>query len=275
MVAFHASHELPLRFMKHILKSRDLGGIGIFESLYPAKFTQPRHTHALASFSFVLAGSYVEIYGAQSQRRQPSTIVFHPPQESHAVDYQSGPVRILSVQMDSRRLTYLKERSIVFDSRISGHTETIDWLGHRLYHEFHHADDVSALALEGLVFEILAEAVRGQSAIKESSPRWLRQAEDFLRENFTLAFQFEDVAKAAGVHPVHLARVFRKKNGCTIGEYVRRLRLDFAAKEIVATNKFLGEIAIASGFADQSHLTKTFKARFGVTPSEYRRLHRC
>jgi AraC family transcriptional regulator len=275
MVAFHASHELPYRVMNHTLKSRELGGIGIFESLYPAKLTQPRHTHALASFSFVLAGSYLESYGSQSQIRQPSTIVFHPPQESHAVEYQSDPVRILSVQIDSRRLRYLKERSIVFDSRVSGRTETIEWLGHRLYHEFHHVDNVSALALEGLVFEILAEAVRAQSAVKKTSPRWLGQAEVFLRDNFTLAFRFDDVAKAAGVHPVHLARVFRKKNGCTVGEYVRRLRLDFAAKEIVATDTLLGEIAIASGFADQSHLTKTFKARFGVTPSEYRRLHRC
>jgi AraC family transcriptional regulator len=261
--------------VKHTLKSRELGGLGILESLYPARLRQPRHTHALASFSFVLAGSYLEIYGSHSHTRQPSTIVFHPPHESHAVEYQSDPVRILSVQMDSHRLTYLKERSLVFDSRVSGRTETIAWLGHRLYQEFHHDDDVSALALEGLVFEILAEAARARTALNDTSPRWLKQAEDFLRDNFTEPFRFDDVAKAAGIHPVHLARVFRKKNGCTIGEYVRRLRLDFAAKEIVTTDTQLGEIAIAAGFADKSHLTKTFKSRFGVTPSEYRRLHRC
>lgn len=261
--------------MKHTLKSRELGGIGIFESLYPAKLRQPRHTHALASFSFVLAGSYLEIYGSQSKTRHPSTIVFHPPQEAHAVEYQSDPVRILSVQMDARRLSYLRERSIVFDSRVSGRTETIAWLGQRLYQEFHHADDVSQLALEGLVFEVLAEAARAQAALRETAPRWLRQAEDFLHDNFTEAFHFDDVARAAGVHPVHLSRVFRNKNGCTIGEYVRRLRLDYAAKQIVATDTLLGEIAIAAGFADQSHLTKTFKARFGITPSDYRRLHRC
>lgn len=177
--------------------------------------------------------------------------------------------------MDSHRLTYLKERSLVFESRVSGRTEMIDWLGHRLYQEFHHDDDVSALALEGLVFEILAEAARARTALNDTSPRWLKQAEDFLRDNFTQAFRFDEVATAAGIHPVHLARVFRKKNGCTIGEYIRRLRLDFAAKEIVATDTQLGEIAIAAGFADQSHLTKTFKTQFGVTPSEYRRLHRC
>jgi AraC family transcriptional regulator len=260
--------------MKHTLRSREIDGLGIAESLYPARLRQARHTHALASFSFVMAGRYVEICGAQAQTRQPSTIVFHPPQESHAVEYQSEPVRILSVQMDARRFSYVKERAIVFDSRVSGRTATIDWLGHRLYQEFRQADAVSALALEGLVFEILAEAVRARTVPRETSPRWLRQAEDFLHDNFSTSFAFDDVARSAGVHPVHLARVFRRKNGCTIGEYVRRLRLDFAANEIVTTDTLLGEIAIAAGFADQSHLTKTFKAHFGYTPSEYRRLRK-
>jgi AraC family transcriptional regulator len=261
--------------MKHILKQREIEGLGILEALYPARLKQPRHTHALASFSFVLAGSYVETCGAQAHTRQPSTVVFHPPQESHAVEYQAEPVRILSVQMDAQRFSYVRERSVVFDSRVSGRTETIDWLGHRLYREFCHDDSVSALALEGLVFEILAEASRVNTLVKGNAPRWLRQAEDFLHDNFSMSFSCDDVATCAGVHPVHLARVFRRKHGCTIGEYVRRLRLDFVAKEIMTTSTRLGDIAIAAGFADQSHLTRTFKARFGLTPSEYRRLRRC
>jgi AraC family transcriptional regulator len=200
--------------------------------------------------------------------------VFHPPQESHAVEYQSEPVQILSVHIDSARLAYLKERAIVFDSRASRRSVTIDWLGHRLYDEFRQADTFSALALEGLVFEILAEASRARNTPHERSPHWLRQAEEYLHDNFTTSFAFEDIARTAGVHPVHLARVFRKTHGCTIGEYLRRLRLEFAARQIAAGEAPLGEIAIASGFADQSHLTNTFKARFGFTPSAYRRLRK-
>jgi AraC family transcriptional regulator len=260
--------------MKHTVRERELNGLGIFESLYPARLRQARHTHALASFSFVLAGSYLETCGAHTATRQASTVIFHPPQESHAVEYQSDPVRILSVQIDSNRLSYLKDRAIVFDSSATGRTETIVWLGDRLYQEFRYADSVSALALEGLVFEILAEASRAQTAPKKNSPRWLSQAEEFLHENFSSSFAFDDVARSVGVHPVHLARVFRKSNGCTIGEYVRRLRLDFAAKEIVTTDTLLSDIACAAGFADQSHLTRTFRARFGMTPSEYRRLRK-
>ena len=260
--------------MKHILKQREIGGLGILESLYPANLRQPRHTHALASFSFVLAGSYVESFGYQPHTRKPFTIVFHPPHESHAVEYQSESVRILSVQMDSKRFSYFRDRSTVFDSRASGRSATIAWLGRRLYQELYCADSASALALEGLICEILAEAFRANAASKGGSPRWLRQAKDFLHDNFTASVAFDDIARTCGVHPVHLARVFREKNGCTIGEYLRRLRIEFAASEIAAGDTPLSEIAIASGFADQSHLTKIFKTYFGLTPSEYRRLHK-
>jgi AraC family transcriptional regulator len=258
--------------MKHILRKRELNGLEISEALYPPNLRQPRHSHALASFSFVLRGSYLENYGARPVTRQASTIVFRPPHESHAVEYRSEPVGILSVQIDSARLSYLKEQAIVFDSRASRRSATIDWLGHRLYQEFHHADSFSALALEGLVFEILAESARARNTPNERSPRWLNRAEEFLHDNFTTSFAFEEVARSAGVHPVHLARVFRKTHGCTIGEYVRRLRLEFAVGQIVKSEVTLADIAIASGFADQSHLTNTFKAHFGITPSAYRRL---
>ena len=262
-------------FGRHILKHHRIAGFTLFESLYPPKLKQPRHTHMLASFSFVLAGGYLEKHGRQAQTRQPSTIIFHPPQESHAVDYGGEPVRILSVQIDFERFAYIREHSIVFDSSASCRSETIARLGHRIYQEFRRMDAVSALALEGLVFEIFAEASRSKAITsKRKSPGWFEQAKEFLHDNFSESFIFADVARIVGVHPVHLARVFREQTGCTIGEYVRRLRVEFACRQISTTEIPLSEIALAAGFADQSHLTKTFKAHFGLTPSEYRRISR-
>jgi AraC family transcriptional regulator len=260
--------------MKHVLKKRAWAGFAIAEALYPPNSKQPRHTHTLASFSFVLSGRYLENYGAHSATRQPSTIVFHPPQESHAVIYQSEPVRILSVQLDPTRLAYLKDHSIVFDETASRRTETINWLGHRLYREFRHADSFSGLAMEGLVFEMLAEASRAPATANDAAPRWLRQVEGFVRANFMLSFTVDDLAHSAGVHPVHLSRVFRRKHGCTIGEYVRRLRVEFAAKQLVTSETALSDIALTAGFADQSHFTNTFKSHFGFTPAAYRRLRK-
>jgi AraC family transcriptional regulator len=137
-------------------------------------------------------------------------------------------------------------------------------------------DSASALAIEGLVLEILAEAIRGKtsSTAEKKSPRWFCEVREFLHANFSESMQLEDLVRIADVHPVHLARVFRHQTGCTVGEYVRRLRLEFACGRVSSSNESLCEIALAAGFTDQSHFTRAFKNRFGITPGEYRRISR-
>jgi len=78
------------------------------------------------------------------------------------------------------------------------------------------------------------------------------------------------VAISAGVHPSYLARTFRKFYGCTVGDYVRRLRVDYAVRELKESDKSLAEIATAAGFYDQSHFTHEFKSHLRMTPAEFR-----
>ena len=257
-----------------ILKKHQINSYTLFESLYPSKLKHPRHTHTLASFSFVLAGSYTEICGRQISTRQPSTIVFHPPQEAHAVNYESD-VRILKVEFNLKRFAQIRENSIILDESSSCRSETVAWLGNRIHREFRRMDSFSGLSIEGLILELLAEASRSRvSADEKGIPRWLAEAKDFLHDNFAESFVFGDVTKIADVHAVHLARVFRKTFGCTIGGYVRRLRVEFAARQISLTDAPLGEIALAAGFADHSHFNRTFKSFYGLTPNQHRKLSR-
>lgn len=260
--------------MTIIRKRQAINGFGLAECSYAPKLKQPRHTHLLASFSFVLAGGYTEDYGSQSLPRRASTVVFHPPYESHAVDFENG-ARILNVEISDERLAYIRERSICFSEPASRRTEKIARLGREIYREFRRPDSVSALAIEGLIFQILAESARVKiSSQEKKSPRWLKQTRDFLHDNFSESITVETLARIADVHPAHLARVFRREFDCTIGEYVRRLRVEFARRQISTTDTPLCEIALAAGFADQSHLNKTFKNLLGATPLEYKKRER-
>ena len=83
-------------------------------------------------------------------------------------------------------------------------------------------------------------------------------------------FNVRELAKEAGVHPVYLARIFRRYYGCTIGDYVRSIRIQQAQEDLLDSNKAIAEIAIKNGFADQSHFTRSFKHVTGVTPARYR-----
>ena len=200
-------------------------------------------------------------------------MIFHPPHESHSVDYESS-VRILSVSFSFEKLARMREETNVLDSPMSCRTETAVWLGRRLGQELRHMDAASVLAIEGLVLEMLAEASRSKINIEKDIPRWLKEAKDFLRENFAESFSLGAAAKIADVHPSHLSRVFREKFGCTVGEYVRRLRVEFACRQILTTEIPLSEIASNAGFSDQSHFNKIFKNLFNLTPNEYRKISR-
>ncbi len=258
----------------YTVKNRVTENLKIDEALYPPARKQPRHTHLFASFSFVSSGSYLENFGKKTYSRQPSTVIFHPPHESHAVDFGSG-ARILSVHFSFEKLACIREQSVVLDSPMSCRTETTAWLGARLGQELRRADEASGLAIEGLVLEMLAEATRSKiSGSEKDFPQWLKEAKDFLHDNFAESFALETVAQIADVHPAHLSRVFREKFGCTVGEYVRRLRVEFACRQISATEMSLGEIALAAGFSDQSHFNKIFKNLFNLTPYEYRKISR-
>lgn len=75
-------------------------------------------------------------------------------------------------------------------------------------------------------------------------------------------------------HPAHLARVFRKHYRCSVGQYVRRMRVDLAARQLAGSRCSIAEIAAQLGFADQSHFSRVFVKLIGLTPARYRKLHR-
>jgi AraC family transcriptional regulator len=82
--------------------------------------------------------------------------------------------------------------------------------------------------------------------------------------------ELNHLAQTVGIHPVHLAREFRRFFQCTMGEYVRRLRVESACQEIIKAELPLSEIALKYGFYDQSHFTNIFKQLTGMTPAHYK-----
>ncbi|HKR63637.1 MAG TPA: helix-turn-helix transcriptional regulator, partial [Thermoanaerobaculia bacterium] len=86
--------------------------------------------------------------------------------------------------------------------------------------------------------------------------------------------RFADIAREAGVTPAYLARAFRRATGQTMGEYLRGLRAKRAASLLASTFESLADVALTTGFADQSHLCRVFRAQYGITPLRYRALMR-
>ena len=81
-----------------------------------------------------------------------------------------------------------------------------------------------------------------------------------------------EIASEVGVHYVHLSRQFHKYNRCTVGELIRRRRVQYASHLLAHSRTPLAEIALVCGFSDQSHLSFLFKRYMGLSPSKFRSL---
>jgi AraC family transcriptional regulator len=135
---------------------------------------------------------------------------------------------------------------------------------------------VSGLVIESIALEVLAQSARWERRRADRHPpSWLGRLQEYLASDLGVVPELTTLAVIAGVHRVHVARAFRDHLGCTVGDYVRRLRVRRACELLTATTTPLTEVAMLAGFFDQSHMTRVLKRFLGVTPAtlryEYRR----
>lgn len=258
----------PGRFFGRADLRRAFGDLVLVESHHTAGSRLPRHAHEHAYFCVNLGGDYTERYGRRRRLCQVGMLVFHPPGESHAEEHHDA-VSSLNVELDGAWLTRIAELVAPLDQPAEFRGDEIAAAGVQVLRELRRDDRDSALAIEGLTIEILAASARRERAVDRRAPRWLRDACELL-DALEDGVSLRAMALQAGVHPVHFAATFRRFYGCSLGEYQRRRRFEYARARLAERETTLADVAADAGFADQSHLTRTFKRFSGMTPSEYR-----
>jgi AraC family transcriptional regulator len=111
-----------------------------------------------------------------------------------------------------------------------------------------------------------AEPARGGLA-----PWQQRKIDRYLRDHLERPVLVNELANQIPLSVSHFCRAFKETFGDTPHAYLMRLRLELAQKTMLATDEPLSQIALASGFADQAHLSKLFRRIVGETPSAWRR----
>jgi AraC family transcriptional regulator len=254
-----------------IIARREMHGFSLVEALYPPGLRVSTHSHEKANFCIALQGSCSEFYGRKLREYKPLALDFLPANHTHSLTFNGEPLRCFNVDVASHTLNSVREYSLVLDESLHCHGGSLAWLFMRLYKEFLQKDTASQLAIEGLMLEMLAAVSRKRIDVPElRPPRWLQQAEEMLRARFLDELSLSDISQAVGVHPVHLSREFRRHYHSSVGEYIRKLRIEYACKEMLNPDISLSEIASAAGFADQSHFARTFKRLVGMTPAVFR-----
>jgi AraC family transcriptional regulator len=237
---------------------------GIYPPCVKLRFGGPGDAY----FCFLLEGSISE----GSDTYPSGKVIFFPSGTTHTVEIVHQ-CRCFIVRVGSALLNRLNTNPFQSHEAKSLATWEATWLARRLYAEFLRRAPAGELRIEAIILQLLALAARsGREKHGGRESAWLRRVREVIDGQYLRDYRLTELASVAGVHRVHLVREFRKHYGTTIGDYMRKLRLDYAYQLLGQTNLPLREIAAECRFADQSHFTKQFKKFSGLTPAEYRNL---
>lgn len=248
----------------------EVGPFRVTDARFPPRSHLPMHVHARPVVAVVMEGGFDDCFRHRSLECTPGTLFTEPAEERHANHFHEQGARVLVVEPDPTEHDLLEPcRSLLDAAATSSHAE-VPLTAQRLAREIRRTDAAAPLAIEGAVLELLAIACRSRDEPLGSQPRWLVDARDLVHARFRTSLRVAQIAAEVGVHPVRFGRAFRAAYDVSVATYVRRLRLEWAATELLHSAKALSTIALQAGFADQSHFTRAFRERFGVTPRAYR-----
>lgn len=259
-------------FFGRFVRQREVPGFSFsaMTPLLPASEVRT-HTHENAHFILVIDGLYISQARHAPAIAQAPFLVYNPPETTHRDRFHTLGGCFLTISIASERLRSVAENIPLVSEAVVVRSSSSRTLAQRLAGELTRWQSASPLIAEGLGLELLAEVAASPVRCDQGQPAWVKQARELLREQGLDRQSIAAVAAAVNVHPVHLARTFRKFFHCTPGEYLRNCRLEKAASLLVQSRMPLSAIALESGFADQSHFSKAFARNFGSSPREYRR----
>ena len=228
----------------------------------------PPHKDQISKISIVLNGQLKESIAGKEVYAGNASLVIKPRTIKHANLFGPKGTRVISILVKD---DYWQENDL------NGILQNIQW-----FHQLHHAKAAllfvrelhaapTAQGLEENFIELLA-ALEDSAPDSAPPPPWLALVKERLADEFETPPSLKTLAQWVDLHPVYLARVFRKYYRCSIKEFIRTLRVQRAIGELSSSRTPLVQIAMDIGYADQSHFTRQFKGEMGISPGAFRKL---
>lgn len=242
-------------------KAVHLDGLFIGQASFAPHEFVPDHHHTLPAIVMVANGSFRAETPMGEFCAEPLTTLFDLPQSSHASGVRAGGHGFLAIVVECD-YSWLETNEVPVEVfRALSSSPDLGLSVVRLASAL--SGNASDESLEALVLETLI----AKESPSGRRPKWFRAAERYILEEYQSPISLSAVADEIGVHRNHLARTFRLEHGCTVGEYIARLRTIHAARNLAKGERSSAEVAYESGFFDQAHLTRTFRRLTGTTPA--------
>ncbi len=197
----------------------------------------------------------------------------------------SAPTRTLHLRLSKDLLSRTAEEAGDYDptrlslvARSGFQDPLLAQIGFALWQELEQRSPAGKLyahtAAQMLAIHLLRHYMSGGGTIEEPArglthPQ-MKRVLDIVQDQLSQDLSVEALARQIGFSPYHFARLFRQTTGESPHQFVLRQRIERAQRLLTEGGMSLAHVAMESGFADQSHLTRVFKRHLGLTPRAYR-----
>ena len=246
-------------------------GLLFAELVHPAHQAIPTHTHRSAFYHLTLMGSYDESTTRRTESFPSFSSAFIAGDTRHHAKISRVGAHLFAVEFAASWTRDLEDLRGARGTALDTAGAALTCLGIKLYREYKTGRGANLLTIESLVWELLGAAVSLRHEKLTKAPSWWPRIVELLRSEFRRQWRVTELAREAGVHPVHLARVFRRLTKQTAGECVQHLRVEQACRQLTGSGQEIAAIAFELGFADQSHFTRALKKHTALTPAAFRR----
>ncbi|MCL6273374.1 helix-turn-helix transcriptional regulator [Muricauda sp. 2012CJ35-5] len=228
------------------------------------------HYHENPYFMYVLHGNMMDTNKKVNSLCPAGSLMFNNWQEAHYGSKHSAEAGGFHLEFERE---WLKENGIgihLLEGSQRIENPKLHLLFAKLYHEFLISDSYSDLSVEVLVLQICESLSDLKEINAKTSPHWVEDLKELLHYE-TSNLSLDHLSKELNIHPVHISRAASKYLSMSLGEYIRLHKIKKALPLLLDPNNSLTAIAHQTGFSDQSHFNRVFKAFFNTSPSAYRK----
>ncbi len=214
--------------------------------------------------SLVLFGGNMEHRKRNQIERKSGSLNFYHAFEIHKNEYQVFPSTHINLEVEP---SFLKQHDLSQNTIKEAVEHSVDsrFTFLKFLKEAGINDSHSKSSVEMLFLSFLQPSGVNFDA---NHPIWASRIRDLLHDRWNEHFTLKELSEYVNVHPVNISKYFGRYFGCTLGAYMRKLKIEGSLSLLESSNYSLTEVAHYCGFSDQSHFTRVFKSMTGHLPKE-------
>ncbi len=264
---YELEKETYLGNTKNIFNTHE--GIAVVETEYQNKVYEGWHSHNNAHITLFLKGGTTEKRKNSSETIGPGSLLFYHSDELHLNQNTLFPSRNINIEIEENLLKelFIDEAAIEKSIQNSIYAKSLIL---KIFKESQSADNFT----NDNVKMLFSQLSNSNSHLErfEKSPFWVKSLNELLNDCWNENPNLKDLAQVLNLNPITISKHFPKYFGCTLGEYMRRIKINRSLSLIQSNENNLTKIALECGFADQSHFIRTFKNQTGFLPKQFQKL---